>query len=401
MRRMVALTAALALLTLFAPRAQALDVGSDGLSGTFNPVSSVQIDLSLAITGDLSTPGNVNGVYDPVRWAVIFKYASVNIPAGVTVTFKNHPSGAPVVWLVQGNTTINGLVSLDGSASNSLLQQSPGGPGGFAGGKGPYYTVPAGAGSGPGGGQLAGTKSGSYGTLANTSSSGIYGSPEIFPLVGGSGGAGGNNSTWSGTGGGGAILLACNGIISLGATSTTQIQANGTGSYCGAGSGGAIRLLATSISGAGFLLAVGGPGNGSSGGLGRIRVEANSMTIPAGSSPAYSVVSPLTGSEQIFPPISAPTIRVSAINGIPVSATPNGEQTIPTDINLTVQAPVQVDLISANVPSGSAVTLRVVPFEGPDQTYTAAANGPDAWRALNVALPASGVASMVARAVLP
>ena len=140
MRRMVALTAALALLTLFAPRAQALDVGSDGLSGTFNPVSSVQIDLSLAITGDLSTPGNVNGVYDPVRWAVIFKYASVNIPAGVTVTFESLPSRAPVVWLVQENATVNGSVNLDSSPGNATAQQSPRGPGEFAGREGPYAT---------------------------------------------------------------------------------------------------------------------------------------------------------------------------------------------------------------------------------------------------------------------
>jgi hypothetical protein len=33
-------------------------------------------------------------------------HASVNIPAGVTVTFKNHASHAPVVWLVQGGVTM-------------------------------------------------------------------------------------------------------------------------------------------------------------------------------------------------------------------------------------------------------------------------------------------------------
>lgn len=140
MKRLMAAAATMALLSLAAPRAYALDVGSDGLSGNFNPASSVQVDLSLATTGDLSTPGTVNGVYDPVRWAVIFKYASVNIPAGVTVTFESLPSRAPVVWLVQENATVNGSVNLDSSPGNATAQRSPRGPGGFAGREGPYAT---------------------------------------------------------------------------------------------------------------------------------------------------------------------------------------------------------------------------------------------------------------------
>lgn len=85
----------------FAPmanvRAGTCDSGSDGSDGVFNPLASVQIDLSLAATATWDTPSPVpgQGVYDPVQWAVVFKYSSITIPNGVSVSFKNHPSGAP------------------------------------------------------------------------------------------------------------------------------------------------------------------------------------------------------------------------------------------------------------------------------------------------------------------
>ena len=86
----------------------ALTIPSDGSDGAFNPVASVEIDLGLAtnnnpsVWSDNNFANAGNGVYDRVKWAVVFKYSSVNIPAGVTVIFKNHPTHAPVVWLVQG-----------------------------------------------------------------------------------------------------------------------------------------------------------------------------------------------------------------------------------------------------------------------------------------------------------
>jgi len=100
-----------------------INVPSDGSDGAFNPTANVEVDLSQAVTGAPGVwgepwlqPGTGTGVYDADKWAVVFKYSSVNIPSGVTVTFKNHASRAPVVWLVQGNTTIAGTVNLDGQA---------------------------------------------------------------------------------------------------------------------------------------------------------------------------------------------------------------------------------------------------------------------------------------------
>ena len=90
--------------------------GADGSDGAFSPTQSIEIDLSQAVTGtwDQPSPQPGKGIYDPEKWAIVFKYSSVNISSGVTVTFKNHPSFAPVVWLVSGPVTISGNVYLNG-----------------------------------------------------------------------------------------------------------------------------------------------------------------------------------------------------------------------------------------------------------------------------------------------
>src|SRR5690606_27359204 len=95
-----------------------------------------------------------------------------------------------------------------------------------------------------------------------------YGNALLQPLIGGSGGGGGyggaNFGGGGGGGGGGALLIASSGAIAL----TWIINADGgggshtTGTNAGAhgagGSGGAVRLVATSISGAGHVRAIGG-----------------------------------------------------------------------------------------------------------------------------------------------
>ncbi len=88
---------------------------SDGSDGAFAPVADVEIDLWLAADASWDTPSLVagQGVYDADRWAVVFKYTTIDIPAGVTVTLKNHPSNPPVVWLASGDVTIAGTINLD------------------------------------------------------------------------------------------------------------------------------------------------------------------------------------------------------------------------------------------------------------------------------------------------
>jgi hypothetical protein len=99
--------------------------GANGSDGALNITQDTVIDLSKATTGtwdDNNSANAGNGVYDPEKWAVVFKYTSVNVLAGKKLTFKNHATRAPVVWLVSGNVTIGGTVDLSGGGGNCLRQ---------------------------------------------------------------------------------------------------------------------------------------------------------------------------------------------------------------------------------------------------------------------------------------
>ena len=65
------------------------------------------------------------GVYDPDKWAVVFKYTSVRIDEGCTLKFVNHPSNPPVFWLVSGDVVINELINLDGGHGQDTSDSSP------------------------------------------------------------------------------------------------------------------------------------------------------------------------------------------------------------------------------------------------------------------------------------
>lgn len=98
----------IAALTSLAPAAITVP-GADGSDGALNITANTEIDLSQAVTGtwdqnNAANPGK--GAYDPAKWAVVFKYSSVTVATGATVTFKNHASRTPVVWRVNGNVTI-------------------------------------------------------------------------------------------------------------------------------------------------------------------------------------------------------------------------------------------------------------------------------------------------------
>jgi hypothetical protein len=91
-------------------------------------------------------------VYDPDKWAVVFKYTTIDI--SVNVYFSNHPSGAPVVWLASGDVTIEGQVNLDGEYGRPYFDFdrpfAESGPGGFGGGQCSGTWDQASAGFGPG-----------------------------------------------------------------------------------------------------------------------------------------------------------------------------------------------------------------------------------------------------------
>lgn len=244
-------------------RALAFDSGSTGVDGDFNPTVSTQVALP---------PSGV------------LNYRSVNIPAGVTVSFKRNAANTPVVMLVQGTATIAGRIDVSGSdgaptgsaAGGSVKAEGipgRGGPGGFDGGRGapPGSAVAGplgstlgptgGTGLGPGGGgggvtvywgDIDGAPSvvgggGFYSTgvsgqcriktydsingpraeIIVAKGGSAYGSDALVPLIGGSGGGGGGAGVMfhgaGGGGGGGAILVAVSGRLDF----TGSIIANG------------------------------------------------------------------------------------------------------------------------------------------------------------------------------
>src|ERR1017187_4034379 len=69
-----------------------INTGSDGSDGPFNPTANTVINMAT----------HPNGIY---------QYTSVNIPANVTVTFTPNANNTPVVWLVQNDVVINGIVN--------------------------------------------------------------------------------------------------------------------------------------------------------------------------------------------------------------------------------------------------------------------------------------------------
>ena len=394
---------------LCVPAAHAFDSESTGADGVLNPAVSTEIELP---------PSG------------ILNYTSVNIPTGVTVTFKKNALNTPVQILASGDITITGTIDIRGGTAKPTGTAGDGnqgddglpglgGPGGFDGGRGGKDDLQAradviigGSGLGPGGGRggyqrahgcFGGVYSHSEGSSAGYATKGSgaasgsctevadepergqpYGTPELLPLIGGSGGGGGRGGTnypgVGGGGGGGAILLAASGALTVtGAINATggdtaQGVGTGVGAFGGAGSGGAIKLMATSIKGNGSLVALGGclffngvarqhcsTRNGSAeylqGGDGRIRIEGENITFSGSSQPAYtrSLPKPIATTD-------LPSIRIASIAGVNVPTNPTGS----ADVSLpaTTTDPVIVTFATANVPTGNAIKLRIVPAYG-------------------------------------
>ena len=359
----------------------AFNSGSTGADGALNPAVSVEIALP------------PNGVLN---------YTSVNIPNGVTVTFKRNATNTPVVMLVQGNVTIAGVIDVigknapdSGPVGDGVREDDGlpgiGGNGGFDGGAAGMATGAGigGTGLGPGGGKGGRTPPvsnrhngcggpGSYGTEPayrdDAPAGPIYGNEFIVPLIGGSGGGGGSPQDLRGSGGGGgggAILIAAGATISVALTGTLLANGgsagntqNDIGLYVGAAggpaSGGAIRLIATSLSVAGTLSAAGGGRRSClsiGGGLGRIRLEAETFGQLRTSNPPYTFGAP--GS--VFAD-GQPALRFVSIGGIAVPASPVGRNDISLPTNLP--NPVAVSLATAGVPVGAVTSVTSTPDFG-------------------------------------
>lgn len=415
----IPLVAAFVAALLVAPSAWAVDSGSTGADGAFNP--TVNTEVALPPSG-------------------ILNYTTVNIPAGVTITFKDNAANTPIYMLASGDVTIAGTIDVrgedaaptgtygDGAQGDDGIP-GEGGPGGFSGGRGGRddttqraAIIRGGAGLGPGGGPggLEGENGcntyggyykyngtgGAYAAAARQyyswygcdsslePQSEPYGSELLQPLVGGSGGGGGRGGTnypgAGGGGGGGGILIASSGTLNLTGTINATggdgggRDGTGVGGQGAGGSGGAIRLIATNITGNGKLYAMGGCINeggerrrrcesngqyGYGGSEGRIRIEGDAISYSGASTPTYvrGDVSPIFIA-------NAPSLRIASVAGQAVPAVPTGVN----DITLpgTTTGPVQVTFETINVPVGNTVQLRVVPAYGtPTEVISPAITG--------------------------
>jgi hypothetical protein len=408
-----------------AARAQ-LNIPSDGSDGALVITTNTVIDLSQAVTASWDANNSANagkGIYDSNKWAVVFKYSSVVINTNCTVTFSNHASRAPVVWLVSGNVTIDGTLSLDGQQYQVAPLLAEPGPGGFRGGAGKYAAgVEEAAGFGPGGGAIrvgeyygyigAGGSYGSVGYLGRPA----YGNPSLVPLVGGSGGGGrsaayGQATGKSGGAGAGAMLIASAGSLSISGT----IRANGGNGQVGGsaydypgGSGGGIRLVCETLAGNGIAQCLGG--NGSFyGGLGRIRIErvvnSNSLQV----NPDPSVVTLAAGTTPlIWLPTNGPTARIVSIGALTPPADPRSSFGADgADVTLPQVSSTPVVVETVNVESASVVKIRVTPRANGNFTETNAvlesivSSDPLVIRWTNNVTVTNGYSAIQARVVRP
>jgi len=337
-------------------------VPSDGSDGELYVTTDTVIDLSQAVAGNWDDDNSANagrGIYDSNKWAVVFKYTNVTVDAGATVTFNNHPSRAPVVWLVSGDVTINGTVNLKGQNRRTAPNLAEPGPGGFRGGMSRYSSlVLDGAGFGPGGGRERG--GGGYGADGGSAGGSAYGNPSILPLIGGSGGGG---YPTGGGAGGGAILIACTGTFALDGTITVAGGNGGSsGNYPPGGSGGAVRLVVGGLLGSGNVLATGGTGYGD-GAQGRIRLERVTDVGTVAISPEPSIVALESGATPlIWPPYNAPTVRIVSVGGESSPADPRASFGIEgADVMLMETNTASVVVETTNVEEVSTVQVRVTP----------------------------------------
>ncbi|HEY6898581.1 MAG TPA: hypothetical protein VI279_15090 [Rhodocyclaceae bacterium] len=369
--------------------------GSTGADGDFNPTANTVLTMP------------ANGV---------FNFGTVNIPAGVKVTFTKNVANTPVIILATGTVTIAGSIDVSGGTSPATTigafgdsgAAGKGGPGGFDGAHGgqPGGATTGGTGFGPGGGAggiaapacwigaytMKGGGGGGFGadglaSSCNTNFSGYcnpsqcggaagkaYGSASVLPLVGGSGGGGGSGSISTsgafgtgGGGGGGALLIAASGAVTLTGSIVAVGGSSGKPYNCdyqtstnsgagGGGAGGAVRILAPSYGGAGAINVAGGNGKACS--------SVGAGNPPDGGNGGLGRVSVETVIGGTLRLTGLPTLTVTKIGGIDVPLQPTGAG----DVELAVDLPnpVTVEISAQSIPVGTAVKLTLsAPFSVP------------------------------------
>jgi flagellin-like protein len=311
---------------------------SSGVAGTyeFKRIASITVN-DLTLSSALSN-SYYSGSFDRVgatssQIVRVPQYTSVTVNSGCSITAPawNGYTGGIVVFRASGTVTINsggkvdvgekgfrgGLYgpgyNLDGFQGESYLGKGIGGSSyglgkmNNAGGGGSY--ICGGGGEYGGGATNSDPWTGSGDTYARKGA--VYGTADLSQIFFGSGGGG----QWKGSDaygppsdggdGGGIIIIYASSIIAatdsflaIGGTTSGIQQGSYTYGSSG-GAGGSIFLTAETIQGAiNFCRAVGGLGNhapirhGGDGGVGRIRLDYNSLAGTTNPSPGYTGLIP-------------------------------------------------------------------------------------------------------------
>lgn len=399
---LIALSLLLGGLTRPVQAASTFSSGSTGADGPFAPTADVTLQ---------------------VPDSGVFNFTTVSIPSSVTVTFIRNANNTPVTILASGDVTIGGAIDVSGGNGSTNITTTgpysldgtdrttggPGGPGGFDGGGGGGITAPFNGvgGDGPGGGgggqgNSSNNPRGSGGSAGyviagadglDLSGAGqgkggsIYGDITLAHLIGGSGGGGGGSvatfASGSGGGGGGAILIASSGTMNLSGSFNCHggnggSSGSGSGDGGGGGSGGAIRLIATTLSGNAAFNVLGGVGYyygynpSGSGGYGVVRLEAyNFNSFSPSLTGGLGAIS--TATPGPVTPANPPQLQIVSVAGINAPASPLGSLHAPPDIIVknTVTNPVNVVVKGRNIPTGTIVTVSLIPQTGTETTATA------------------------------
>ncbi len=342
--------------------AQVFDSGSDGSDGAlvFEGTGTVLFD-----------PSTFDPPLDP-DGDNIYHFTSITIPSGLTVRMlAPQLNWSPVYWLASGRVNVSGTINLVGepgldiNVSTENHRPSIPGPGGFPGGIGQNNINPPTAGLGPGGGSPAPASTSAGGSAAHATVAGgglqenTYGNVYLRPLLGGSGGGGGGNFQKSvghgGGAGGGCLVIASSESVSVGGAILSRGGRNVDPTLnAGIGSGGAVWILAPVIAGAGSLHTT---GSNTSFGIGRVRMEAFQNLFNGSIIGVFRRVT-LVPNTPFLPTSGFPQVRVTTINGNPVSSSPTGSFSVP-DATIDSASSVVVGIEAAYVPVGSIVDLIV------------------------------------------
>jgi hypothetical protein len=294
----------------------------------------------------------------------IIRATTFRVRPGVTLRFAKNARNTPVYILATGEVLIEGTIDVSGKEGliDPPVAAGVGGPGGFDGGLPAFAGIPAGPGQGPGGGPAGALIAGAFAGRAQSCPANnfepvprTYGSPELFPLIGGSGSGGALNP---GGGGGGAVMLASNLRVSFGSVGT--LNARGGVSGCSGASGGGIRVVAPTVAGPIGRLLAEGPS------CGRVRIDAIERRALTGTANANnfncSAFVSFGKNLAVFPP-TEPKVEIIQASGTTITPGVPVSFTLP----LGTPNPQTVVVRVSGFPGNVAVQLAGIPTEGTSQ----------------------------------